>query len=264
MSLDYYKVLGVLPSASSDEIKTAYRKLAVKYHPDRNPDPKVADHFKEITEAYNTLGDEENRRRYDLRFSSAFQEVFSAEPEVTHRDPRFNRRRPNHSGQRVEKWTMKELVLAGIKYTRYCSWAGLIITGLLALDYVLPYLERADKVADKYSVRYRRSIVYVVVKTESGKRLKMYDDDASCFDVGGPIEVKSTIFYRLPMSASSTSCASVVKMGYLYRSQIFFPMVLLLFSLLGLIKPVGLETNFNFGIGAGLMLLIHIYLLLAA
>jgi molecular chaperone DnaJ len=63
---DYYKVLGVDRSASTDEIKSAYRKLAMKYHPDRNPDNKVAeDKFKEATEAYEVLGDTQKRTQYD-------------------------------------------------------------------------------------------------------------------------------------------------------------------------------------------------------
>lgn len=63
---DYYKILGVDKSASTDDIKSAYRKLAMKYHPDRNPDNKAAeDKFKEATEAYEVLGDSEKRTQYD-------------------------------------------------------------------------------------------------------------------------------------------------------------------------------------------------------
>jgi molecular chaperone DnaJ len=63
---DYYKILGVTQSASTDEIKSAYRKLAMKYHPDRNPDNKEAEEkFKEATEAYEVLGDTEKRSQYD-------------------------------------------------------------------------------------------------------------------------------------------------------------------------------------------------------
>jgi curved DNA-binding protein len=63
---DYYKVLGVSKSASQDEIKKAYRKLAVKYHPDKNEgDAKAENRFKEITEAYEVLGNAENRQKYD-------------------------------------------------------------------------------------------------------------------------------------------------------------------------------------------------------
>ena len=63
---DYYEVLGVGKSADEKEIKKAYRKLAMQYHPDRNPDNKEAEEkFKEINEAYEVLSDETKRRNYD-------------------------------------------------------------------------------------------------------------------------------------------------------------------------------------------------------
>jgi molecular chaperone DnaJ len=71
MNTDLYHVLGVPRTASADEIKKAYRKLALKYHPDQNPGNKVAeDKFKEINAAYSVLGDEQKRAQYD-RYGSA-------------------------------------------------------------------------------------------------------------------------------------------------------------------------------------------------
>ena len=70
---DYYEVLGVAKGATQEEIKKAYRKLAVQYHPDKNPDDKGAeDKFKELGEAYDVLSDEQKRAAYDRYGHQAF------------------------------------------------------------------------------------------------------------------------------------------------------------------------------------------------
>ncbi|MCW5199946.1 DnaJ domain-containing protein [Desulfobulbus sp. F1] len=78
--MEYYKILGVEKSATADEIKKSYRKLALKYHPDKNPDNKEAEaKFKEINEAYAVLSDEKKRKEYDTYGSAGFQQRYSQE-----------------------------------------------------------------------------------------------------------------------------------------------------------------------------------------
>jgi curved DNA-binding protein len=77
-SKDYYAMLGVSKTASAEEIKKAYRKLAMKYHPDRNKGNKDAEaKFKDISEAYAVLSDQEKRKQYDTFGSEGFQNKFS-------------------------------------------------------------------------------------------------------------------------------------------------------------------------------------------
>jgi curved DNA-binding protein len=80
MSEDYYKVLGVQKIASEEEIKKAYRKLAMKYHPDHTKGDKSAEEkFKKISEAYAVLSDKEKRKEYDTFGSEGFRQRFSQE-----------------------------------------------------------------------------------------------------------------------------------------------------------------------------------------
>ncbi len=75
---DYYKVLGVEKNASTEEIKKVYRKLALQYHPDRNPGDKEAEaKFKKISEAYAVLSDAEKKRQYDTFGANNFQQRYS-------------------------------------------------------------------------------------------------------------------------------------------------------------------------------------------
>jgi curved DNA-binding protein len=77
---DYYKILGVGKSASDEEIKKAYRKLAMKYHPDHAKGDKASEEkFKELSEAYAVLSDKEKRHQYDTFGSAGFQQRYSQE-----------------------------------------------------------------------------------------------------------------------------------------------------------------------------------------
>jgi curved DNA-binding protein len=80
MSTDYYKILGIDKTASADDIKKAYRKLAVKYHPDKNPGNKEAEEkFKKMSEAYAVLSDQEKRKQYDNYGADGFSQHYSQE-----------------------------------------------------------------------------------------------------------------------------------------------------------------------------------------
>lgn len=86
----YYEVLGLKKTASNDEVKKAFRKLAVKWHPDKNPDNKAEaqEKFKEISEAYEILSDEKKRKNYD-RYGFAGLSKAETNFSYTHADDIF-------------------------------------------------------------------------------------------------------------------------------------------------------------------------------
>src|SRR5208283_3478243 len=76
---DYYEVLGVPRNATKDEVKNAYRKMAMQYHPDRNKSPEAEERFKEISEAYAVLSDDQKRSQYDTMGKVDFGQQYSQE-----------------------------------------------------------------------------------------------------------------------------------------------------------------------------------------
>src|SRR4030067_1434961 len=76
---DYYEVLGVPRNANKDQVKDAYRKLALQYHPDRNKSPEAEEKFKEISEAYAVLSDDGKRQQYDTLGDAGFDQRYSRE-----------------------------------------------------------------------------------------------------------------------------------------------------------------------------------------
>lgn len=81
MSNNYYNILNISKDATNVEIKKAYRKLALKYHPDKNTDPQASDIFNNITEAYNVLSDPDKKKEYDnkqLKYVFSYYDTINA------------------------------------------------------------------------------------------------------------------------------------------------------------------------------------------
>jgi hypothetical protein len=253
---DYYHILGVSRSASAAVIKNAYRRLVVRYHPDRNPDPQAHDIIRDINEAYDVLGDAEKRSAYDFRYSQSWSDL-AEELKPVHRDPAYRRRRPPVSNA-SDIPDQVSLMNRFMPITKWFSYVGLTITVLLIVDLVLPYRISSETIFKVYCHPY------CIVHTYTGKKIKMYDGtEAGKFMDERKIIVHATIFFAIPMTVTTQAETEVAQLGYIYKNFVFMPLTLLMSSGLGvLFRNTRKLFSFNLSISSALLLIINLYLIL--
>jgi curved DNA-binding protein CbpA len=257
---DYYGILGVSSTASESEMKRAFRKLAVRYHPDKNQSAEAKSLFQEINEAYDVLGDREKRALYDARLANPFAEILS-EPAPGHRDPAYRRTRP---AQRTGNKGPSASFILMRDYLPYMMWVsriGLLFTVLFFLDYFLPYRHVNDVVDAIYAVPVGPGETNYVVITGSGKELKLYNERAADFRKGETILTSVTMIFGSIITLSSATGSYSEWVAYMYSTLIFFPILLFVVSLLAFIYRRQVEFCFNLNITGVILLIINIVLI---
>lgn len=257
---DYYSILGVSANASASEIKRAFRKLAILYHPDKNPSPEAKPRFHEINEAYDVLGDPQKRAAYDHQLANPLATLFN-EPVSTHPDPAYRRqerRRPAPAPGPSQSYI---LMRDSLKYVLWVSRIGLIVTTLFFIDYFLPYDAVQERIVEFYSVKIRGNRVYHVIETAGGEQIKIYDFNPASFGSEGAVVMKVTPIYGSVMSVSNPSGTYDAWVAYAYTSMIFFPILLFVNSLLALIYRKQVEFCFNLNVTASVLLIINLVII---
>lgn len=250
---DFYAILGVSSSASESEIKKAFRKLAVQYHPDKNPSPDSKHLFQEINEAYDVLGDRQKRALYDLRLANPFAEILNQQEPPKHRDPAYRRKDPVPKGKKEPPATYV-LMRDNLKYLLWVSRIGLLASALFFIDYVLPYRHAEEKIKEMYNVTVRNRVSYSIIVTESGRKIKLYEK-ASIFADESTIKSVFTMLYGTTISVSNTLETYRVELAYMYGPLIFFPIFLFVNSFMAILLRKRVELSFNLNI-VGIVLLI--------
>lgn len=257
---DYYSILGVHPSASDYEVRKAFRKLAVRYHPDKNPSAEARPLFHDINEAYDVLSDPEKRALYDARRANPFAEILQEPATAAHRDPAYRRKRsavPRQKGPSASFLLMQEY----LPYTMWISRIGLLITTLFFIDYLLPYQTVEEGISEIYAVKMRGRAAYHIIITDSGREIKLYEYHVEHFRNEPAIRSTLTPIYGTLMAVSNVRGTYTERLAYMYRHLIFLPVILFVTSLLAVIYRKRVELCFNLNI-AGFILLIINYVLI--
>lgn len=257
---DFYAILGVSPLAGEAEIKRAFRKLAVRYHPDKNRSPEAKALFQEINEAYDTLGDPEKRAVYDGRRNDPLDDII-AEPVRTHRDPAYHRQTAYPRPPRHEPPASYVLMRDYLKYVIWICRIGFVVSALFFLDYFLPYHQQNERIREIYGVRFGRSTAYYVVLTWEGHKIKLYDFESIDLRNDAVVRTTRTALYQTVMSVSNESGTDVLRVAYMYRSLLWMPIILFVNSLLALLLRRRVELCFNLNITCFIWLIMNFILL---
>jgi hypothetical protein len=257
---NYYAILGVPSTATPDEIKRAFRSLAIKFHPDKNPSPEAEALFKDITEAYDVLSDWEKRKLYDLQWENPFRDANTEPGKKQHRDPKYRPKPPGYKPPR--KATAHDTMAEFLPYFRYISWVGLAVAIILTADFFVPYQTVTERLVNVEKVTIKgNQFSHYLFEVESGKRIKVYDRTARYLIDEEKIVYQRTRIFGTIMYLSDVGPVLQLKIGYLYKTLVFFPLFLLATSALGVGYRKGVEFPFNLSIVSGILLMITLGIL---
>lgn len=239
MSLNIY--------ASEADIKQSYRKLALQFHPDKNPSPEAESIFKEVNEAYEVLGDPLRKLIYDqmLRGEAATEQV--QEPIRTHRDPRY---RPRPTTNAPRKPTHRDEILAmmasNLRYTLMISRLTLLFSIVLITDYSLPPVKTITEVLTENPTNRGSSFK---LELRDGKTVSVTREGARNLRRATKIGIYRSAWFSIPLALEDESnhYRTDVQLS-IYGNFIFWPILLLLTSLIGTFYWKGVEFRFNVGV----------------
>jgi curved DNA-binding protein CbpA len=258
---NYYFILSLDIYASDAEIKRAYRKLAVQFHPDKNKSPEAEEIFKEINEAYEVLGDPLRKVIYDQMLKGE-QVAEQVQPELPkHRDPRYRPRPQNQA--RPRKPTHREEILSmmasNLRYALMISRLTLLFSVVLIADFSLPPVKSKTEVVDESLSNSGSSYK---LELSDGKTVSVSREAARKLRRSDQIAIYRSAWFSIPMAMEDerTHYRTSIQLS-IYGNFIFWPILLMLTSLIGTFYWKGVEFRFNIAIVNFLLFLLTLVFL---
>ena len=176
-------------------------------------------------------------------------------------DPRYRRMRPLHFPPYEKDTSQEDLIKKYLPYVSLICWVGLALTLLFAVDYFITPNSFQEKVKGVEWVSRGNNMHFYLISTTKGK-IKVYDNKARFLEKESLIQVTKSRIFKTVMAIEGMNGKVNMSLGYIYKSLIFFPVVLFFTSLLGLVKRKGFEFPFNLSIVTTLLLVINMALVI--
>lgn len=237
---NYYFTLGLTTNAQEYEIKHAYRKLALQFHPDKNPSKEAAAIFIEINEAYEILSDPQQKFQYD--------QLLTGTPSKPHRDPRYRPKPPGAFAHSSRKKEILEFMQSNLRYALMASRIALLFSAILIADYTLPP-EKLKREVMSLELKRELRDRSIQLQLEDGETVTLNPQTALEFRQGSSITIYSSMIFSVPMILENERTHFKTKVLLsIYGNFAFMPLILLITSLLGTFYWKGTEFRFNLGV----------------
>lgn len=266
--MDHYRILEVSPTATREEIRAAYKRLAKMYHPDINKSASAHTLFQHISESYRILYDPGARARYDATRTASYtyREYAPQDPEPRTRQQTAHRRNP-HSYRSAPPLRQEDLIRPYMKYAYAVSWFGFILAILLTIDFMGPAVTHQETIASTYVLpgasydhEYGRpQLIY----TEEGTRMEVRAGRETIVLTEGIAEVEKTPILGYPRHLTVTGGQTLEPLVLLYGHLSFFPLLLLLFSAAGAFVRYEIVFDFNVCLVSGVLTVITLVVIAA-
>ncbi|MBS1490697.1 MAG: DnaJ domain-containing protein [Bacteroidetes bacterium] len=253
---NYYFVLGISMYATEAEIKRAYRKLALQFHPDKNASRQAETIIKEINEAYEVLGDPQRKAEYDQLLKGTAVE---GKPPSVHRDPRYHpRTHPRGPRRPTHREEILAMMAAHLRYAIFVSRLTLLFSIVLIADYSLPQTQTTEQIRSHY-VDGRSSLKLIL---SNGRSVTVNRLAARKINREASLIIYRSALFSVPMSLEEEHTHDRIPIEVsIYGNFIFWPILLLATSLMGTFYWRGVEFRFNVAIINAILLILTIVFL---